>query len=370
MRFAEPWAFVALLIILLLVWSRRRQRKPGTIHFPAITEALEAGRSWRQGLGFAPRWARLLALCLLVVGMARPQKGWEQVREIKPSRAIAMVLDRSPSMAETMEFQGQVLNRLEVVKKVFALFVLGNGREFKGRPDDLIGLVSFAGHAETVCPLTLSHEVFPDFLDTVQFDEGGTAIGDAIALAAARLQMASTNRSALPEPWEGILNGRLKPVDGSRPSLPEHSPPASDSAGRVMILLTDGGNNAGVRDPLEAAQLAARWGIRIYTVGIGGRAVHPDGLSGPLGRFLPVAPPVQENVLKAIAETTGGQFHMAEDAEGLLAISQEIDRQERSEVRVIRRWKHQELCAPFVLSAFLLLAVEVLSSCTVFRKFP
>jgi Ca-activated chloride channel family protein len=179
-------------------------------------------------------------------------------------------------------------------------------------------------------------------------DEGGTAIGDAIALAAARLQTTSVNPS---------------------PS-PERAPPASEIAGRIMILLTDGGNNAGVRDPLESAQLAARWGIRIYTVGIGGRAAQPESRSGPLGRFFPAAPPVQEGVLQAIAETTGGQFRMAEDAEGLLAISQEIDRQERSEARVIRRWKHQELGRPFVLSAFLLLSVEVLSSCTVFRKFP
>jgi len=349
MQFDSPWSLWLLSVIPPLLWLGVRRNRPGTIRFSSITEAVQAGRSLRQRLSVVPRCARLLALVLLILCLARPQKGSEQVQEIKKGIAIEMVIDRSPSMAAAMEFQGQQLNRLQVVKRVFEEFVTGNGRELKGRPNDLVGIVSFAGLAETVCPLTLAHEAFPGFLETVQFNEGGTAIGDAIALAAARLRTAEETLA--------------RQSQRSRESFSLQS--------KVMILLTDGRNNAGRRHPLQAAELAAKWGIKIYAVGIGGR--NPETLGpNPFGGFPSrlLIESVDEASLKAIAEKTGGQFRMAEDADALKSICMEIDRLERSEIQVSRSRTFKELFPPLALAAFLLVSAETVLNCTVLRRIP
>ncbi len=194
MRFESPWALVLLLALPAVHWLSRRRGGRAALRFSSIAAARQAGASWRQRFSGVPDLLRWLALALLVLALARPQHGREQVRDVSRGVAIMMVVDRSSSMAQELSFRGLMQNRLDVVKEVFAEFVKGNGRGLKGRPHDLVGMVAFARYADTVCPLTLGHGALDHFLGAVrlvnQRSEDGTAIGDAVALAAARLKTA------------------------------------------------------------------------------------------------------------------------------------------------------------------------------------
>ncbi len=195
MQLASPWALLALLLIPVLLYVRLRQQREETIRFSDIRLVAAAGSSWRQRLRQVPLTLRILALVLIVIALARPQQGMEKVYDVSKGIAIEMVVDRSGSMGTGMAFSGRESNRLEVVKQVFTQFVNGNGKELAGRPSDLIGMITFARYADTNCPLTLAHDTLPGFLSAVQVvdqrNEDGTAIGDAVALAAARLHTAA-----------------------------------------------------------------------------------------------------------------------------------------------------------------------------------
>ena len=357
MTFNSPAAFLLLLLIPPLLWIRKhgfgRGRRP-SIRFSSTRNASQAGRSWRQRLSFLPTLLRVLALVLLVTALARPQKGLEQVRELSKGIAIEMVVDRSSSMAAEMSFDGQRLNRLEIVKKVFEQFVLGDGDKVDGRPNDLVGMVSFARYAETICPLTLAHGALPRFLETVHLanprsQEDGTAIGDAIALAGARLEKAEE-------------------------TMAKQAPGRADNyeiVSKVMIVLTDGQQTAGKRDPIEAARLARDWDIKIYTIAVGGEeaVVSQNTL---FGQFLRGSrgQGADTRTLKAIADETGGKFFEAQDAQALAQIYGEIDELERSEIESLRFMDYKELFLPFAIAAFLFVALEVALNCTLFRKIP
>ena len=352
MRFEAPWAFLILLIIPLIGWYYHRSRGWSSLRFSSTAHARHVKPSLKQRLMGVPLWLRILALILLAIALARPQEGKEQVRDISRGIAIEMVVDRSSSMGAEMSFKGERLTRLDVVKHVFEEFVTGKGGELPGRPNDLIGMISFARYADTVCPLTLAHGALSQFLQSVHLvkrrNEDGTAIGDAIALAAARLQTA-----------EETLTRQTKEGENR-----------FDIKSKIIILLTDGQNNAGKRSPLEAAELAKKWGIKIYTIGVGGTEglVRQQGL---LGRFLVrTGEGVDRQTLAAVAETTGGLFRIAEDADSLRAVYGEIDRMERSEIETARYLDYRELFQPFLLMALLLLCTEIALRCTIFRKIP
>ena len=357
MSFNSPLAFLLLLLIPLLFWLRGKTHGRGrraSIRFSSVRNASRAGRSWRQRLLFLPLLLRVMAIVLLVVALARPQKGLEQVRELNKGIAIEMVVDRSSSMGAEMSFDGQRLNRLEIVKRVFEQFVLGNSGDLDGRPNDLVGMVSFARYAETICPLTLAHGALPRFLETVHLahprsGEDGTAIGDAIALAAARLEKAEEAMA------------RQAPDRGDKYEIKS----------KVMILLTDGRQTAGKRDPVEAAQLANDWGIKIYAIAVGDEeaVVSQNTL---FGQFLRGGggQGADTRTLKAIADGTGGKFYEARDARALGEIYREIDELERSEIESLRFMDYKELFLPFAIAAFLVLALETALNCTLFRKIP
>jgi Ca-activated chloride channel family protein len=338
-----------------LLWWRQRRMGPGAaIRFSWTRNAARAGASLRQRLGFIPPVLRFLALGLLVIALARPQQGMERVREANEGIAIEMVLDRSSSMAAEMNFEGRRLNRLEVVKEVFAAFVLGDGRDLKGRGNDLVGMISFAGFPETVCPLTLGHGALPQFLETVRLApprsaEDGTAIGDAMALAAARLK---TAEDTLARQLPGTANRFL-------------------IKSKVMILLTDGQQTAGKRSPAEAAKLAAEWGIKVYAIAVTGQE-EMRSQDTFFGRFLQFgqAPALNTRDLEAIATGTGGKFFLAGDAKSLGNIYQEIDSLERSQIEAVRFMDYREWFAPFALAALCLVALEIALNCTLFRKIP
>ena len=352
MHLDAPWVLGLVLLVPLLFWLRRSRRSAGAIRFSTVSHATQAGHSLRQRMIVVPWILRLLAILCLIIAMARPQKGLERLREINKGIAIEMVVDRSGSMGAEMEYHGENLSRLDVVKKVFADFVIGGRRGLKGRPNDLIGMIHFARYADTICPLTLAHGALPRFLETVKLvqrrEEDGTAIGDAIALAAARLKTA-----------EETLD-RQAPVQKKDYEIKS----------KIIILLTDGENNAGKRHPLEAAKLAAEWGIKIYTIGVGG-GESVTAVQTLFGTYkVPMGARIDETALTSIAEATGGVYRQAKDAQALETIYKEIDEMERSEIESVRYVDYKEYFAPFAFAGLFCLLVEVGLTGTVFRRLP
>ncbi len=351
MRFAAFWLLLALPLIPLGGYLRWRYRRPATITFPSARLLAGVGRSWRQRLLPLPWLLRLLAIALVLLGLARPQAGMEKISEVSKGIAIEMVVDRSGSMAAEMEFGGRQLSRLEVVKRVFAEFVNGNKDELGGRASDLIGLITFARHADTVCPLTLAHGALDRFLDKIavieqESPDNRTAIGDAVALAAARLK---TAEESLPRRPGQTREYEIK--------------------SKAIILLTDGENNAGSHLPEEAAALAKKWGIKIYAIGVGGdETVRIQTMLGP--RLVRTGAGVDRKTLAALAESTGGIARVAEDGAALRAIYKEIDQLERSEMESVHYVDYREYFSPFILLALLLLSGEIVLRTTLLRKIP
>ncbi|NOX96746.1 MAG: VWA domain-containing protein [Nitrospirae bacterium] len=354
MRFYSPWAFLLLLIIPVILFRYFKKGRTGSIRFPSLESVKQVSPSPIFRFRHLPLFLRLLTLTLLIIGLARPQKGKEIVREFSQGVAIEMVLDHSGSMASEMEYGDQRLNNLEVAKKVFKEFVLGNGRTLKGRPNDLIGMVVFARYADTICPLILDHGALLQFLKNIHIvkikSEDGTAIGDALALAAARLQTAEE---------------KLKKMTNN----PNRSQPFQIKS-KVIILLTDGVNNAGKMSPLEAAELARKWGIKIYTIGFGGR----EGVATirtPFGDYtVPTGMTLDEETLKAIAKKTGGIYRRATDEKSLRAVYEKIDHLEKSKIESLRYLDYQELFPKFIIAGLFLLLLEILISHTIFRRIP
>ena len=339
-----------LLLVPAVIYWRQRGGARGSVRFPSTADAGRLPRTWRQRLAGLPLAIRVLALVALALALARPQMGVERVRDISRGIAIEMVVDRSSSMAAEVSFWGQQVNRLDVALRLFEEFVKGGRGELAGRPSDLIGLITFARYADTVCPLTLAHDTVIGFLPAIRIvqreSEDGTAIGDAVALAAARLKTA-----------EQVLAEQ----GGESPEYEIKS--------KVIILLTDGENNAGQRTVQEAAELAASWGIKIYPIGIGGRS--STTIRTPLGTYsVPLGRGIDEEALKILAETTGGLHRVADDAEALRAVYEEIDRLEKSEIQSTRYMDYRELFGPFALAGLGLLMLEVLLGATLFRRIP
>ncbi len=353
MHYESPWSFMLLLLIPALLWLRRKSARGGIVRFPATEQAIVAGSSWRSRVGWLTVALRVMALICLVVALARPREGTERARDINHGIAMEMVLDRSGSMGQPMEYKGEQLNRLEVVKRIFGEFVAGDKHGLPGRPNDLIGMITFARYPDTTCPLTLAHGALPKFLETVRLadrqSEDGTSIGDAIALAAARLKTAEETLARL-----AGKPGRKKDYE---------------IKSKVIILLTDGENNAGKRSPAQAAKLAAQWGQKIYAIGVGG--VSMMSFQTPFGVFSqPTASNMDEGTLRGIAESTGGRFWKADNAESLREIYKEINKLEKSEIESVRFIDYKERFAAFALAALFLLVAEIILSATLFRRIP
>ncbi len=345
-RFESPWLFLLLVPLAALMLWRRGDRI--RLRFSSTAAAAGLGRSWRSRLARLPLVLRALALAALVVALARPQHGTERIRDITQGVAVAMVVDRSSSMGERMRFGGGQVTRLEAVKRVFREFVDPPAGDLGGRPNDLIGLTSFAQYADSVCPLTLSHQTLLDLLETIRLvedrREDGTAIGDAVALAAARL---------------GKAEESLREDDGSDASYEIKS--------KIIILLTDGENNAGDRSVRDAAELCKQWGIKVYAIGVG----DDRGVQTPFGRLsAPMRPGFDDRALRDLADITGGKYWLATSADTLRSVHEEIDRLETTEFDVVRYYDYREAFAPWALAALLMLSLESLLRLTVLRTVP
>ena len=350
-RFETPWAFLALLApVALLLW--RRWRKPPRPALPVAGLALfRAVRpTWRLRLRWLPAAVAALGWILLTIALARPQHGQEQFRNISHGIAIEMVIDRSGSMRSPMAYQGRALNRLETVKSVFREFVFGDRKEgLGGRHQDLLGVIAFAHYPYTSCPLTLDHNALDFALKNVRLitedsDENGTAIGDAVAMAVARLVSA-----------EKTLAAQTK-RDASTYQIKS----------KVIILLTDGQDEGPHTYAIgEAAELAKKHGIKVYSIAI---VSGTDLVSTPLGTMVGLSPSYDTTEIEAMAKATGGLFRTCDNAQALEDIYREIDRLEKSEVEAVRYVTHRELFFPFALAGALALLMTLLLKTTLFRR--
>ena len=323
LEFREP--VLLLLVLLAIPVFLLARRAPGRVLFSSLALLPRAVAGWRSRLAWLPDALLALALVALVVALAGPRIGERVSRIQRDGIAVAMVVDTSGSMrALDLSTADRERTRLQAVQDVFESFVLGGGG-LPGRPDDAIGLIRFAGFADTAAPLTLDHENLVALARNLEIttarEEDGTAIGDALGLAVERLR-------------------------------------ESPAESRIAVLLTDGVNNAGVESPPAAAELARSQGVRVYTIGAGRTGIAPvrvpDGRGGSVLRSMAVE--IDEAVLQDIAERTGGRYFRADDAEALVDVYEEIDRLERTKITEDRSRQYDELF-PLPLLAGLLMAV-------------
>lgn len=318
----------------MLIVSRqlpRRTTRP-IIRFSDFNHGFAAGvQKMRQSLSVKAipllKVLRFIALSLLIITLARPQLSQSREHSSAQGIDILLVLDISESM-RAEDFAGA--NRIQTAKSVINEFLTH-------RENDRIGVVIFAGESFTLCPLTLDYQVLAELLSDVEIGQlaDGTAIGDALATATQRL----------------------------RPST---------SKAKIVILLTDGENNAGSIAPETAAALAAADGIKVYTIGMGkeggARIPYADTTLGK--RYREVLTYLDEGTLKQIANATGGNYFRATDTQSLQQIYTEIDRFEKTKFEVINTIDRKELVGYFLIPAVLLLGIEILLSNTVLRKIP
>ena len=361
---ASIWFLLLLLFVPVIAWRLLSRWRSASVDFSATDVAAELGPTWKTRTWWIPPLLRIGAVVLVIVALARPQEGRKETIVDSEGIAIELVVDRSGSM-RAMDFQvdGEPVDRLTAIKDVVAKFVEGDG-DLEGRPADLIGLVTFAGFADGVSPLTLDHPYMLATLNETEIavnrSEDGTAIGDALGLAVEKLNL--RERQQLDENGDG--ENRIK--------------------SKVVILLTDGENNAGDVDPLQAAELAATMGVKVYTIGVGTQDRAPVPVTDPFtGRqvleWAEVS--IDEETLKRIAETTGGKYFRATYTDSLTSIYEEIDTLEKSRVEERHYVDYRELAIepihagmltipPLLLVALMLLATECVLSGTVYRQIP
>ena len=331
--FANPWFLTLLLLIPLLAFLRGLRGGSPTVVFSSTKSLRALGSQVKSRAGNFLTSLLFLALALLILAMARPQKG-NTLSQVEASGVdIMLLLDVSGSMqAEDFTIGNQPASRISVVKKVTQEFI-------EQRPNDRIGIVAFAGRPYLVSPLTLDHGWLLQNMDRVRIGlvEDGTAIGSAIASAANRLR--------------GDKNAKS----------------------RIVILLTDGDNNAGKISPTTAAEAARALGARIYTIGAGsdGEAQMPTGQRNLFGQMIyqPV-PPLDATALKQIAEIGNGQFFRATDTHSLERIYNQIDQLEKSSFEMKQYRQYRDLFPWFLAAGAGLLLLQTLLAQTVWRRLP
>lgn len=318
---------IPVMIIMMLKWKNR----DSTFVFSSQELVKDLKPTVRVRLSKMPVLLRALAIALFIVALARPQSVMEDTKTVSEGVDIVLVLDTSTSMlAEDFTIGRTRINRYDVVKEVVKDFI-------KKRKDDRIAMVAFAGRAYTVCPLTTDYPWLNENLDRVKVGmiEDATAIGSAIASAVSRLQTSKTKS-------------------------------------KIIILLTDGVNNAGTISPAVAAEAAKAFKIKIYTVGVGSKGLVPYPLKDQFGRTVYQNIPIEidETVLKKIADTTGGKYYRATDTDSLRKIYDEINRLEKSNIEHFGYREYGELFDFFLIPGLLFLALEIFLANTVFLKIP
>jgi Ca-activated chloride channel family protein len=334
MRLKDPQFLLLLIFLVPMVWVylRRERTSRPSVRFSDLSIINKLRPTmlirWRH-LVFGLRCA---GLCLLTMALARPQLGRANSEVTTEGIDIMLILDISQSM-EALDFKPD--NRLAVAKRTISEFI-------KKRDNDRLGLVIFAARAYTKCPLTLDHNVLNQFVNDIDFTEFSyqTAIGTAIATAANRLK-------------------------------------GSPAKSKVMILATDGANNAGEIPPLTAADAAKELGIKIYTIGIGRKGKVPmpvqvqDPFTGQVFKQVQmIESDLDEQTLVNIADATGAKYFRATDAEKLKEIYDQIDTMEKTVIKTKVYASFDEKFYPWLWAGFVLLLLEYLLQHTRFRRIP
>jgi len=336
LEFRDP-VFLGLLVLAPLVFVLAR-RSGAHVGFSSLGLLKTAPDSWRTRLVVVPPILLALASASLTLALAGPRQGEASTQVYREGIAIMLAVDRSGSMnARDFVRDDQSVDRLQVVQQVLGKFLGADGTG-SGRPDDLVGLVTFARYADSVAPLTLDHTNLASILDDVSIvkdpDEDGTAVGEGLALAVERLR--------------------------------RHK-----AKSKVIILLTDGVSNTGDISPGQAAELAAANNIKVYAVGAGRTGYAPFPVDWRGQTVLRQAfVELDERTLEAIANRTGGQYFHADNLEALGLAYAEIDDLERSEIVEVRYMQYEEFYAAFALAGLGMIIAAALTAQTVLRRLP
>ena len=329
MEFKNPLFFLLLLVLVpYIVWyvMRFKQSLP-SLKVPDTTKYVKVPKTFRLYLMHLPFLLRIILISLVVCILARPQSRHSWSNTDVEGIDIMLAVDVSTSML-AQDFKP---NRVEALKEIAQRFI-------EKRPNDNMGLTMFAGEAYTQCPLTTDHTVLMNLYNSVDCNmamrgviDDGTAIGD------------------------GIMNAILR--------LKE-----SQAKSKVIILLTDGVNNSGNISPQTAAEIAKKYGIRIYTIGIGRNGLAPYPLPTGGTAMLPVE--IDEQTMTKISTETGGQYFRAQKNAELDAVYQDIDKMERTKFNVKQFSRRGELYQPFALAAMAVLLLEILLRTVVLKRLP
>jgi Ca-activated chloride channel family protein len=323
-EFAHPGFFWLFIIIPLVIsWYVWRERKLyGYLSVSAIKGFSTASKSFIPKLRHLGIVLRCLALSALIIALARPQSSLSWQNTTTEGIDIMIASDISGSMLAE-DFQP---NRMEAGKNIAVDFI-------KNRPNDRIGLVIFSGESFTQCPLTIDHDVLINLFKDIKngMIDDGTAIGMGLATAVNRLK-------------------------------------ESNAKSKVIILLTDGSNNAGSIPPITAAEIAKQFNVRVYTVGLGTKGSAPYPVQTPMGvQYQRIPVDVDEGTLTKIANITGGKYFRATNNETLKNIYEQIDKLEKAKIDVTQYNKKTELFLPFALIALLFLLLEFGLKNTLFK---
>lgn len=325
--FVHPKMFFLLLLVPAFVawyiWKQKDNR--ASLQMSSLMPFGGVPASLRVYLRHLPFVLRMVALVMVVLVLARPQS-FNVTQNIETEGIDIMIsLDISSSML-AQDFKP---DRLEAAKDIAIQFV-------SGRQNDRIGVVIFAGESFTLCPLTSDLRTVANQINSIELGliEDGTAIGVGLANAVARLK-------------------------------------ESDAMSKVVILLTDGVNNMGEIAPLTAADIASTFGVRVYTVGVGTHGTAPYPVQTPFGtRMQDMKVEIDEDVLKQIADITGGQYFRATDGKGLARVYEQIDELEKTKIEVIETTRKSEEFLRFALLALLMLTLDIVLRTTVLRSVP
>ncbi len=315
LSFTYPWilCLLILLVPLVIFLFKKEKQRYASVKYSWLKQFDKQQKTLALRLRLVPDVLRVLVLVLLIMAVARPHFSLSKDDKSIEGIDIVMALDVSPSMLAE-DFKP---NRLEAAKKVAKQFI-------DNRKNDQIGLVVFSGEAFTQCPPTIDHSVLLNILHDTQRGElqDGTAIGDGLTTAINRLR-----------------NSKAK--------------------SKVIILITDGVNNAGQMDPLQAASIAKQFGIRVYTIGIGTKGLAPYPVQTPFGkRYEKLQADIDEPLLKNIAGTTSAQYFRSTKNSSLENIFKEIDSMEKSIINVSLYNQTKNVGDRFALAAVLILLVE------------
>lgn len=328
MSFNNPeYLYLLLLLLPVLAWYVFKQyQADASLQISDLQRLVKSSEKLSTKLLFhTPFLLRFLAIMLLIIVVARPTLSNSIRNETTEGIDIVLAMDISGTMlAEDLR-----PNRLEAAKRVATEFIVE-------RPNDNIGLVVFAGESFTQCPLTTDHAVLVNLFSGIKYGiiEDGTAIGMGLANAVSRIK-------------------------------------DSKAKSKVVILLTDGSNNAGEIAPLTAAEIAKTFGVRVYTIGVGTRGMARYPVQTPVGiRYQDMPVDIDEDMLRQIANMTGGRYFRATDNENLKAIYTEIDQMEKTKIAVKEYKKKTEIYLPFAVVAFLLLVAELILKNTILKKLP